>query len=208
VLARYRAAIAGLPLPLALVDLDAVDANIERLLSPVRMHMRTRAQGQACGTKTLRLATKSIRCPDLVRYIATRGGPILRGLMTYTATETSSLAEHGDDDLLLAYPTVDAQDLALLAETNARGATHPSSWTTSRISKRSTAPDARAACRSRSSSKSISRTARRSARCTSAFDEARSAAWPTSSRSRSARDRSRTFAFMASWRDRERRLGE
>ena len=111
-LARYRAAISGEPLPLAIVDLDALDANIARLVTPAR------ARG-----KSLRLATKSIRCPELLRYIASRGAPTVRGLMTYTATETRWLADQGHTDLLLAYPTVLPHDVALLAETNARGAT-------------------------------------------------------------------------------------
>src|SRR5579883_1512308 len=108
---RYKAALGDEPLPAALVDLDAVDRNIQRLLEPVRAH-----------DKTLRLATKSVRCPDLVRYIVERSGGVIRGLMTYTASETAFWAEQGQRDLLLAYPTVHPRDVALLAEANARGA--------------------------------------------------------------------------------------
>jgi D-serine deaminase-like pyridoxal phosphate-dependent protein len=43
--------------------------------------------------------------------------------MTYTARETAFWAERGERDLLLAYPTVSPDDTALLARTNAGGAT-------------------------------------------------------------------------------------
>ncbi len=105
--ARYRRALAGEPLPSALVDLDAFDANVERLLAPVR----------AAG-KTVRIATKSIRCPTLIRRAAARPG--VRGLMTYSAAESALLAEEGAQDLILAYPTVQPADVSLLARINQR----------------------------------------------------------------------------------------
>jgi D-serine deaminase-like pyridoxal phosphate-dependent protein len=109
--ARYRHALDGAALPAAMVDLDAVDANLETLLAPVRAQQ-----------KTLRLATKSIRCPALIRYLVERGAPTMRGLMTYAAAETAHLAREGFRDLLLAYPTVQPSDAALLAEANRAGA--------------------------------------------------------------------------------------
>jgi D-serine deaminase-like pyridoxal phosphate-dependent protein len=108
---RYRAAIRGEPLPCALVDLDAVDANVARLAVPL-----------AGGSKTLRIATKSLRSPALVRHIASRLGRLARGLMTYTASETAFWASEGEGDLLLAYPTLQPADAQLLARANADGA--------------------------------------------------------------------------------------
>ena len=107
--ARFRAALAGVPLPAALVDLDAVDANVALLLEPLRG-----------GTKRLRVATKSVRCPALLRHVLARGGDLVRGLMTYTAAETAFLADEGFDDLLLAYPTAQPADADLLAAANQR----------------------------------------------------------------------------------------
>jgi D-serine deaminase-like pyridoxal phosphate-dependent protein len=107
--ARYRAALAGEPLPAALVDLDAVDANVGLLLAPLRG-----------GAKRLRVATKSVRCPALLRHVLARGGDLVRGLMTYTAAETAFLAAEGFDDLLLAYPTAQPADADLLAAANRR----------------------------------------------------------------------------------------
>ena len=55
---RYTRALNGRPLPAALLDLDALDANLERLVSTVRG-----------SGKILRLATKSLRCVELLRYL-------------------------------------------------------------------------------------------------------------------------------------------
>ncbi len=104
---RYARAIRGERLPLALVDMDAVDRNVETLVAPVRK-----------AGKTLRLATKSIRCPALIRYILDRGGGTIRGLMSYAVEEAAFLLEQGFDDLLVAYPTVQESDMRLLAAVN------------------------------------------------------------------------------------------
>jgi D-serine deaminase-like pyridoxal phosphate-dependent protein len=104
---RYRRALDAQPLPAALVDLDALDGNVARLLEPLRV-----------GGKKLRLATKSIRCPAIVERIAAAAGATYRGLMTYTAAETAWLADGGATDLLLGYPTARPSDAALLARAN------------------------------------------------------------------------------------------
>jgi D-serine deaminase-like pyridoxal phosphate-dependent protein len=109
---RYRDAVSAEPLPAALVDLDAFEANVRTLL-----------QAMANSGKTLRIATKSLRCPELVRRIRALGGEAVRGLMTYTAAETEYLTEQGERDLLLAYPTARTQDTRALARANAAGAT-------------------------------------------------------------------------------------
>ena len=59
-----------------------------------------------------------MRCPDLLARIAALGGDLVAGFMTYTAAETAFHARAGIRDLLLAYPTVQPSDAALLAETN------------------------------------------------------------------------------------------
>lgn len=107
---RYRRALGAQALPAALVDLDALDENLERLLAPVRQ-----------AAKTLRVATKSIRCPALLRHLQARAGGALRGLMTYTAAETAWLAQEGFRELLLAYPTAHPEDARLLATASATG---------------------------------------------------------------------------------------
>lgn len=104
---RYRAALGAEPLPAALVDLDALEHNIERLIAPIR----------GAG-KRVRLASKSVRCPALLAHIAARAGEAVIGYMTYSAAETAYYARLGVRDLVLAYPTVQASDAAHLARAN------------------------------------------------------------------------------------------
>lgn len=100
-----RQAIAGERLPLALVDLDALDQNIARIRE------RVKASG-----KTLRLATKSVRVPGLIEHIMKAGTPVFRGVMCYCVEEAALLASLGHDDLLVAYPTPQQSDLAAARE--------------------------------------------------------------------------------------------
>jgi D-serine deaminase-like pyridoxal phosphate-dependent protein len=102
----------GEPLPCALVDLGALERNLARLLSD---------SAAASRGKTLRIASKSVRCVRLLRHALERGGTAVRGLMTYSASETEFLARHGFDDLLLAYPTLQPPDLQALATLAAEG---------------------------------------------------------------------------------------
>lgn len=111
-LARVAAALASTPLPAAAVDLDGLEANIDRFVTACR---RT--------GKRLRVATKSVRCPALLERVRERAGETLRGLMTYTARETEFLAAQGWKDLVLAYPTLAPADADALARVNAAGAT-------------------------------------------------------------------------------------
>jgi D-serine deaminase-like pyridoxal phosphate-dependent protein len=108
---RYRAALRYETLPLAFVDLDAIDKNVDTLLAPVRR-----------SGKTLRVATKSIRCVELIRYIVKRGGSAVRGLMAYCPEEARYLVENGFQDILIAYPTAQTKDAQTIAELNRDGA--------------------------------------------------------------------------------------
>lgn len=108
---RYRRLVSGESLPCAIVDLDAVESNARLLVKPL------------AGTgKTMRIATKSVRCPDLVTRVREAAGAVARGLMTYTAAETAFWAHRGEKDLLLAYPVSREGDAAQMAEANAAGA--------------------------------------------------------------------------------------
>ena len=108
---RYRAALRYESLPVAFVDLDAVDHNIDTLLAPIRR-----------SGKTLRIATKSIRCIELLRYIVKRSGIAARGVMAYCPNEARFLVENGFTDILVAYPTASPQDARTLARLNREGA--------------------------------------------------------------------------------------
>ena len=87
--------------PFAFVDLDAIGANAAAML------------GRA-GGKPIRVASKSLRCRALLERLL-RGDAGFQGLMTFTLPETLWLAEHGFENLLLAYPTADSGALGELA---------------------------------------------------------------------------------------------
>ncbi|MFD5845077.1 amino acid deaminase/aldolase [Streptomyces chartreusis] len=98
--ARYDRATAHLDAPLAIVDLDAFDANAE--------DMRRRA-----GGKPIRVASKSLRCRALLERVLAKDG--FAGLMSFTLAESLWLARSGFDDVLLAYPSADHAGFAELA---------------------------------------------------------------------------------------------
>ena len=97
---RYEQAFADLDPPFAFVDLDAMWANARDMLA--------RAAG-----KPIRVASKSVRCRELIGAILDRD-PGFRGLMTFTLREALFLHEHGFSDLLLAYPTADREAIRAL----------------------------------------------------------------------------------------------
>ncbi len=97
----YEAIFAEVEAPFAFVDLDAMAANAQEML------------GRAAG-KPIRVASKSLRCRGLLQRIL-RSDPGFEGVMTFTLPETLWLAERGFENLLLAYPTTDAEALSELA---------------------------------------------------------------------------------------------
>lgn len=104
--ARLGAAVAShpepLPTPLAVVDLDAFDANADDLAR--------RAAG-----KPVRVASKSLRVPDLVARALAHDG--FSGVLAYTLAEALHLHASGvSDDVVVAYPSVDRGALARLVD--------------------------------------------------------------------------------------------
>jgi D-serine deaminase-like pyridoxal phosphate-dependent protein len=99
-LRRLETATAALEPPFAVVDLDALWANaadMERRAAP----------------KPIRLASKSVRCRALQERVLARPG--FHGTLAYTLPEALWLAEHGFQDILVAYPTADRRALWALA---------------------------------------------------------------------------------------------
>lgn len=91
-------------LPLAFVDLDAFDANVDF------------AAEKARGTgKKIRIGTKSLRCLPLMGRVLAHASSTFHGFLTFTAEETAFLADSGHDDFILAYPTVQPSDMDILA---------------------------------------------------------------------------------------------
>jgi D-serine deaminase-like pyridoxal phosphate-dependent protein len=99
--AQFDAATAHLEPPFAVLDADAMEANAAALVK--------RAAG-----KPIRVASKSVRCRDVLRTVLAQPG--WRGVMAYTLPEAIWL--HRDaisDDILMGYPTADRTALAQLA---------------------------------------------------------------------------------------------
>ncbi|HEY8456323.1 MAG TPA: amino acid deaminase/aldolase [Actinopolymorphaceae bacterium] len=104
---RYDAATAGLEPPFAIVDMAAFRANADDLVR------------RADGTP-VRVASKSVRVRSLLEAVVKRPG--FRGVMAYSVAEAVWLADHGFDDIVVAYPSTDRRSLARLAEDEHRAA--------------------------------------------------------------------------------------
>ncbi len=97
--APWGRAVRGLAGPLAVVDLDAFEANAADLLA-------------RAGGLPLRLASKSVRVRALLDRALAAG---FRSVMAYSLAEALWLADQGVEDVLVGYPTVDRPALARLA---------------------------------------------------------------------------------------------
>lgn len=89
---RYKTLLAGQRLPAAFVDLEALEANARLML-------------KAAGRMPVRVASKSIRSVAVLRHILSLS-PQFQGVLCFSAAEAVHLADHGLDDLVVAYPTV------------------------------------------------------------------------------------------------------
>lgn len=105
--AAYEEVFSDVEAPFAFVDLDAMWAN-------------ARDMARSAGGKPVRLATKSVRCRAILDRVLGESG--FDGLMTFTLPETLWLARQGYENLLLAYPSVDA---AAIADLSVMGAANP-----------------------------------------------------------------------------------
>jgi len=94
---QYQRIFSGHRLPLAFCDLDMLDANAEAL------------QARAAGMP-MRLATKSIRCVSIIKYVLERF-PGFRGVMAFSPREACFLADQEIDDILIGYPSVESSEL-------------------------------------------------------------------------------------------------
>ncbi|MGQ3015184.1 MAG: alanine racemase [Flavobacteriales bacterium] len=95
---RFSALFSGRTLPLAWLDLDALDANI-------------RSISQRCGTMPVRIASKSIRNSRVLEYIAAQQQHIA-GIMSYSVAESVMLARRGFKNILCGYPCMEAEQIS------------------------------------------------------------------------------------------------
>jgi D-serine deaminase-like pyridoxal phosphate-dependent protein len=101
---RFDLATEDLDPPLALLDLDALDANADDLVR--------RAAG-----KPIRVASKSVRSRDVLRRVLARPG--FAGILAYSLAEALWLATGEapvSDDVVVGYPTADRRALRHLVE--------------------------------------------------------------------------------------------
>jgi D-serine deaminase-like pyridoxal phosphate-dependent protein len=110
--ARLNTAVAQhpdhLPTPIAVVDLDAFDANAADL-------------ARRAADKPIRVASKSLRVPALIERALARPG--FKGVLAYSLREALVLHERGiTDDIVVAYPTVDRGALSDLVASPAAAA--------------------------------------------------------------------------------------
>ncbi len=93
----YKQIFEGQDFPLAFVDLDLLDANIDAIRKRV-------------ATKKIRVASKSVRCQYVLEHIL-NSDSLYQGLMTFTGKEALALIEKGFDDILMGYPVVNKKDI-------------------------------------------------------------------------------------------------
>ena len=93
----YKSIFKGRRLPLAYVDLDLFDENVRNII--------TRS-----GDKKIRVASKSVRCTYLLKRVLDSDARY-QGLMCFTVAEAVYLSQLGFDDLLVAYPTTQREQL-------------------------------------------------------------------------------------------------
>ncbi|GIW22150.1 MAG: amino acid aldolase [Candidatus Sericytochromatia bacterium] len=89
--------------PLALIDLDGIDYNFEFFSTRVNTY-----------SKKIRIATKSIRVPYIIKYIYEKNPSIISGLMCYRIREAQYLFNQGFNNIFIAYPEVNKNDLNIL----------------------------------------------------------------------------------------------
>ena len=90
--AALKSAISALPLPLCVLDVNALESNANAMLA-------------RAGTLPIRLCSKSIRSVGVLRHVQ-QLSPRFQGVLCYSAREAAWLGAQCVDDLLVAYPTV------------------------------------------------------------------------------------------------------
>lgn len=105
---KYKRAFSHEQLPLAYVDLDNLDANIQGITQ------------RAKGVK-IRIATKSVRSRELLDYILNSQPSAFSGLLSFHLSEANWLAESGFDNLLVAYPYFRHNDIQKTCELRKKG---------------------------------------------------------------------------------------
>src|SRR5690625_3222748 len=104
----YRNAIQHIAKPCAFIDMDALKSNIQMIAS-------------ASKEKKIRVASKSIRSVGMLKTILS-SSDVFQGVMCFTAEEAIYLHHHGLNDLLVAYPIWNEEQLQTICHLGKEGA--------------------------------------------------------------------------------------
>lgn len=99
---KYEDVFEQMERPFAWLDYDALDTNIAFV-------------NEACADKQIRIATKSVRSINILKYIQQQLH-CCTGFMSYTAAESVYLLEQGLDHLLLGYPVMEKASILRLLD--------------------------------------------------------------------------------------------
>ncbi|WP_088040966.1 alanine racemase [Bacillus sp. EAC] len=102
-----RSVFHNMSMPCAFLDWDAFEQNVNDI-------------AKCANGKKIRIATKSIRCVQVLKYILEQN-ECFEGLMCYNPHEADYLAELGFDNLLIGYPTVDIEGINKLVKQIKKG---------------------------------------------------------------------------------------
>ena len=108
---KYREIFKDYRYPLAFVDLDKFDDNIVYV-----------ANTQKNSGKFIRVASKSLRCLDLIKRVFEKGKNAYKGILAFTMEEAGFLIDNGLDDIIVAYPSIQKSDIDIFVEKTVQGA--------------------------------------------------------------------------------------
>jgi len=103
----YKTIFQHIQMPFAFVDMDLFNKNSEDII-------------KRAGNKKIRIASKSIRCLDLIKKILSSNS-IYQGVMCYHPLEAVYLSQNGLDDLLIAYPIYSEQHISAICKEIKKG---------------------------------------------------------------------------------------
>lgn len=106
---EYKKTFQNQQFPLAYVDMDLLDKNIDTIL-------------KRADRGTIRIASKSVRSIDILKYLFEKSDRF-QGLMSFTIPESLKLIQKGFDNILLGYPSVDTNLISKVADTISKGKT-------------------------------------------------------------------------------------
>ena len=105
----YKEIFKDTPMPYAFVDMELFNKNSEDII-------------KRAGNKKIRIASKSIRCLDLIKKILSSNSKY-QGIMCYHPLEAIYLSQNGLDDLLIAYPIFNEQHISAICKEIKKGKT-------------------------------------------------------------------------------------